>query len=392
MHVTSRTTTRVWRLRAALVMAVALATTVLVGCGDDSDTPASTGTTGAPTPTTAAPAGLADAAVTRGADGSLTLSWTSEGGDAPVEVYWGTDPDAATTLLTTVDGASTTTIEDPAPGGRAYFRLVRGDAALTVAERRVPLEGAPNFRDLGGYETEDGRRVKWGQVFRSGALVDLTSEDLAVVSTLGIKLVCDLRSDPEVADEPDPDIGAVSERFPVVDEATDVQAIRDAILAGDLGQLSPDLLLEGMPDVAIEFTDSWARLLRRIADPANRPTNLHCTAGKDRAGWASALVLRTLGVPEETVMEDYLLSNETLKESNDKTIAQVRTLVAGIKQVPEDQVDMTNLIALLEVRAEYLQAAFDAIDAKFGSFDAYLTDGLGLTKAEIDAFRDSMLE
>jgi protein-tyrosine phosphatase len=70
----------------------------------------------------------------------------------------------------------------------------------------------------------------------------------------------------------------------------------------------------------------------------------------------------------------------------------VRTLVAGVRGVPEEEVDMTNLVALLDVRAEYLQAAFDAIDAKFGTFDAYLTDGLGLTEAQITALRDSMLE
>jgi protein-tyrosine phosphatase len=97
-------------------------------------------------------------------------------------------------------------------------------------------------------------------------------------------------------------------------------------------------------------------------------------------------------VPEATVMQDYLLSNETMKASNDKTIAQVRTIVAGVKKVPEDQVDMTNLERLLGVEAEYLQAAFDAVDAKYGSFDGYLTDGLGLTEAEITAFRDNMLE
>ena len=91
-------------------------------------------------------------------------------------------------------------------------------------------------------------------------------------------------------------------------------------------------------------------------------------------------------------MADYLLSNEYRAEANAATIAQVRTLVAGVRGVPEDEVDMTNLVALLDVRPEYLQAAFDAVDEKFGSFDAYLTDGLGLTAAEITALRGSLLE
>jgi protein-tyrosine phosphatase len=377
---------------AALLLTAGL----LVGCGDDSDGPSSTGTTLAPetageTTTTLAPATFTSASVGRGATGSLEIEWRLDGSDGPVEVLWGTDPAAITQPLTTVEGATSATVDDPAPGARAYFRLVSGDAAIHVAERRVVLEGVPNFRDLGGYEAEDGRRVKWGQVFRSGALHDLTEADLAVVDAIGIKLVCDLRSDSEVEEEPDPDV-ATSLRIAVNDEAVDVQAITDAILAGDLGQLSPTLLLEGMPKIATDFTDGWRTLVDRLADESNRPTNLHCTAGKDRAGWASAMVLRTLGVPEETVMEDYLLSNTYLAASNEKTIAQVRTIVAGVQKVPEDEVDMTNLVALLDVRAEYLQAAFDAVDEEFGSFDAYLTEGLGLTDAEIAAFRDSMLE
>jgi protein-tyrosine phosphatase len=367
---------------------------LLVGCGDDSDGPSTTGTTLAPsaeTTTTVAAAEFASASVERGANGALELTWELDGSDEAVEVLWGTDPAAINQALTTVEGASSATVDDPAPGARAYFRLQSGDAAINVAERRVVLEGVPNFRDLGGYETEDGRRVKWGQVFRSGALHDLTEADLAVVDTIGIKLVCDLRSDSEVEEEPDPDV-ATALRIAVNDDAVNVQAITDAILAGDLGQLSPTLLLDGMPKIATDFTDGWRTLIDRLSDESNRPTNMHCTAGKDRAGWASAMVLRTLGVPEETVMEDYLLSNTYLAASNEKTIAQVRTIVAGVQQVPEDDVDMTNLVALLDVRTEYLQAAFDAVDAEFGSFDGYLSDGLGLTDAELGAFRDSMLE
>jgi protein-tyrosine phosphatase len=384
-----------WRRSGStLVLAAALSASLLVGCGDDDEAPASSGTTAAPvaasTTTTAAPAGFDSAVVERGADGALTISW--EGDVGPVDVSWSTDPETFTNTLETVTSGSTVTVADPAPGARAFFRLDSGDATITVAERRLPLEGVPNFRDVGGYETEDGRHVSWGQLYRSGALFDLTPEDLAVVETIGIKLVCDLRSDSEVEEEPDPSVSDEAIRLAVNDESVDVQAITDAILAGDLGQLSPTLLQDGMPNIALNFTDGWRMLIDRLSDVENRPTNLHCTAGKDRAGWASAMVLRTLGVPEETVMQDYLLSNDNLAASNAKTIAQVRTIVAGVQKVPEDQVDMTNLIALLEVRPEYLQAAFDAVDEKFGSFDGYLTDGLGLTQAEIDAFRDSMLE
>lgn len=341
----------------------------------------------------ATPVAIAEASVTRNDDGTLTIGWEPETA-GPVAIAWGTDGADFPSDLTTADTGTSITVPDPAPGGRAYFRLSSGDgdAGITVAERRVPLAGVPNFRDLGGYETEDGRRVKWGQVFRSGALGDLTPEDLSTVVGLGIKLVCDFRSDSEVEAKADPELGAEALRVAVTDESVDVQAITDLIVAGQIELLDPNLLLEGMPKIATEFPESWASMLTRIADPASRPTNVHCTAGKDRAGWASAMLLRTLGVPEDTVMADYLLSNEYLVAANAKTMDQVRTLVAGVKGVPEDEVDMTNLQALLDVRAEYLQAAFDAVDAQYGSFDAYLTDGLGLTEEQIAGLRDQLLE
>jgi protein-tyrosine phosphatase len=307
-----------------------------------------TGTTLAPT-TTAAPAEFADASVERGADGSLTIAWTLDGSEEPVQVLWGTDPAAIDRTLTTVESGATTTVADPAPGGRAYFTLVAGDAAITTAERRVVLEGVPNFRDLGGYETADGRHVKWGQLFRSGTLFDLTPADVEEVDAIGIKLVCDLRSDYEVQSKPDKPVDATSVRVPIVDESTDVQAITNAVVSGDLDQLSPTLLLEGMPKIALDFDDEWNSLIERVSDPANRPTNVHCTAGKDRAGWASALILRTLGVPEETVMQDYLLSNDYLAASNAGRCA--RCIDRRRREGAGGSGRHDHLVALLDVRA-----------------------------------------
>jgi protein-tyrosine phosphatase len=377
-------------------------TTTIAIDGDETTTaPAPGATTTAPPTTLVPPTTLAatpaitDAEVTRSADGSqLTISWVATT-SAPVDVRWGPTPDAIDQPVAGLRGyvGSSATIPDPAPGARAFFRIAAGDGGVTVAERRVVLEGQPNFRDLGGYVTADGRSVKWGQIYRSGELGKLTEADLAVIDRIGIALVCDLRSDSEVAALPDP-AGAADEqlRLAVNDESVDVAAITAAITAGDLSSLSPTLLLDGMPKVALDFTANWRDLLLRISDPTNRPTNFHCTAGKDRAGWASAMVLRALGVPEETVMADYLLSNDYRAEANAATIAQVRTLVAAVNGVPEDEVDMSNLVALLDVRPEYLQAAFDAVDAAYGSFDAYLTDGLGLTAADVTALRDGLLE
>jgi protein-tyrosine phosphatase len=374
--------TRIW---VALVLVAGLA----AGCSDDGG-----GGSSAATTTTAPTAvGFTSASVERGETDELTITWELDG-DEPVEVGWSPDPGDVDEVLTTVDdGSSTVTVDDPVPGGRAFFTLTAGDASITVAERRVPLEGAPNFRDLGGYETEDGHHVRWGQVYRSGALADLTEADVATLDDVGINLVCDLRSDSEVEEDPDPEVGSAEAlRLAVTDESTDVQALTDAILAGDLDAISPDLLLDGMPAIATEFPDIWRTMIERMADEASRPTIVHCTQGKDRAGWASALTLRALGVPEETVMEDYLLSNEYLARRNAEIMDQVRPIVANAQGIPEDEVDLSNLEAVLDARPEYLQAAFDAVDEQYGDFETYLTEGLGLDQATLDAFRDQLLE
>lgn len=369
-------------------MALVLVGGLLAGCGDDGGGSAATTTAEAP----AAAARFTEATIERGENDELTVTWTLEGGEGPVEVSWGTDGDGDDETLTSLAEGSTITFDDPSPGTRNFYRLTAGDAAIVVAERRVELEGAPNFRDLGGYETEDGRRVRWGELYRSGALADLTPADINTIDDMGVELVCDLRSDGEVEEDPDPELaGTESVRLPVLDESTDVQAITEAILAGDLSDLSPELLVEGMPVIATEFPESWRTMLERLADDASRPTVVHCTAGKDRAGWASALVLRALGVPEETVMEDYLLSNEYLAESNAATLDQVRPIVAGAQGIPEDEVDLSNLEAVLTVRPEYLQAAFDAVEEQYGDFETYLTEGLGVDQATLDALREQLL-
>ena len=119
-------------------------------------------------------------------------------------------------------------------------------------------------------------------------------------------------------------------------------------------------------------------------DPAALPANLHCTAGKDRAGLGAALVLLTLGVPEKTVMQDFLLSNQYRAAANEKSLAQLTPLL--------DPSELEVMRSLLEVRPEYLQSALDAMKQRYGSVDAYLRKGLGITPRERAAFQQRMLD
>jgi protein-tyrosine phosphatase len=258
-----------------------------------------------------------------------------------------------------------------------------------VRRRHLGLEGAPNFRDLGGYETEDGHSVRWGLFYRSDNLAHLTDADLEKVAALGIRLVCDFRGPDERAEEPDRlpaiDPPAVAE-LEIVDASFSATALRERISSGDLDTLDlRQLLIEANRLFAGRFAPQYADMFERITRPENLPALVHCTAGKDRAGFASALILRTLGVPMETVTEDFLLTNHY-------TAAKIEHTLLLLRVFSLFRTDPERVRPVLGVEPAYLEAAFAEIDARYGSFDRYRREALGLDDAELASFRELGLE
>jgi protein-tyrosine phosphatase len=258
-----------------------------------------------------------------------------------------------------------------------------------VKRRHVALEGAKNFRDFGGYATEDGHHVRWGLFYRADDLGELTDADLTRIRELGIRLVCDFRSNEEKAEHPDrlpaADPPEVLE-LPILDDSFSPAAFREKITSGDLGDLDlRQLLIEGNRLFATRYAPQYALMFERLQDARNLPAVVHCTAGKDRTGFAAAVVLRTLGVPEETVFEDFLLTNHYTADEIERTLWIIR-LASLFRTDPE------RVRPALGVERAYLEAAFDAIEENYGSFDAYRRGPLGLDDAETAAFRQLALE
>jgi protein-tyrosine phosphatase len=247
----------------------------------------------------------------------------------------------------------------------------------------VLLEGAPNFRDLGGYETTDGRRVKHGQLFRSGVLSDLTDADVALLDRLGIATVVDLRSPEEVASRPNrlPN-GVSSVEVPVTDVSMSPTAVAAKLEAGNTQGLGAEMLLTGNRLFARELRAAFATMLELAMDPAHRPMVFHCTAGKDRTGFASAIVLLTLGVALETVVDDYLFSNDCLVDRHTALLARMDGRLDDVEPLRE----------MLEVRREYLEAGLDTIVDDHGSIDVYLRDALRVTDEQRSRFQADLLE
>ncbi|MFE5332349.1 tyrosine-protein phosphatase [Embleya sp. NPDC056575] len=250
------------------------------------------------------------------------------------------------------------------------------------------LVTAPNFRDAGGHATATGRKVRTGLVYRSDGLGEVDTTDAATLVRLGIGLVIDLRSATERDREPDRvPAGAELLIADVMGRENDElfgEVFADPDRAGELlgGTAGRELMCE----VYRRFvTSEGARAAYRsvFARMANEPapTVFHCSHGKDRTGWTSAVLLTLLGVPRATVVEDYLASAAHLAEKNR----------AILEHIAERGFDPAHLAPVFDVHVEYLDTAFAAAEERYGSVEGYVRDGLGVSDAEVARLRERLL-
>lgn len=233
-----------------------------------------------------------------------------------------------------------------------------------VPARHLNLEGASNFRDLGGYVTRDGRTVRWRQIFRSNHLGHLTEADIAIVRELGVRSAFDFRGREERAAALCSLADITVHSLPI--EPTVVAALRARLAAGRLtAEDALEIMRESYRNYVRLSTDSFRGLFAHLLED-RAPLVIHCTAGKDRTGFACALILHALGVPDDVIAEDYLLTNQFYR----------RDPAAGT-DLPHDVRD-----AIGSVHASFLAAGFEAVQAGYGGLDGYLKDGLGIGESE----------
>jgi len=243
----------------------------------------------------------------------------------------------------------------------------------------IGIASVPNLRDVGGWPTAGGGRVRTGLLYRSVDLSRLADEDLAVFDKLGIRTIYDLRTGAERDQSPDrlPD-GAAYVVLDVLADSADATPAKLAEVLAD-PQLAARLLGDGRAPAIVEGAyrqivclDSaraaYRRLFADLADAGNRPALVHCMSGKDRTGWAAAALLGLLGVPEELIMADYLLTNAQLLPSMQPRFDAFARLGG----------DPELLMPIFGVREQYLRAAVDETRRRFGTIEGYFADGLGL--------------
>lgn len=256
-------------------------------------------------------------------------------------------------------------------------------------QRVLPFKKITNFRDLGGYLAADGRSVRWGRLFRSGHLAGMTRKDQALFNSLGLRLVVDFRSVAEREHQPDKlpkDAHLKMMQLSILDEgnATMNREIRWRIEKKEYRDFDVrDLMRDAYRQFSTDFTSEYRQFFHALLGADGEPVLWHCTAGKDRTGYAAAVLLQLLGVDWETIMQDYLLSKAHVSVQN-KQIMLLR-LLKGKQAV-------SLVKPLLTVQEDWLEAAFQAIQTHWGDFNAYLQNGLELTSADIAQLKSVYLE
>jgi protein-tyrosine phosphatase len=322
----------------------------------------------------------------RAPDGDYHIEWETTAPDTRVQVEalaadraWETHYDITVLARARICGL--------APARRHLFRLrdQHGNEVL-APERRLGLEGAPNFRDFGGYATAGGRRVRWGYLFRSGHLARLSERDLDLLESLELDLVCDFRQVPEQRREAS---RLPTRRPPALCSLPIEPGSASGLLQRLAGTLpGPETMVEFMlavnRELAIEEAPVYRRMFEAILAQEEGRVLVHCAAGKDRTGFAAALILLALGVPEEAIMRDYLLSARFYDAEAEVERAK--------RQYGMTDAASASILPLLRVDERYLAAAFDAIAQYYPDRDTYLVDAIGLGSEEQAELRRRYLE
>lgn len=244
---------------------------------------------------------------------------------------------------------------------RNYFRLQSGDEHIILAERRLPIEGSYNFRDLGGIRAKDGRQVKWGMLFRADELTHLTYADSLYLASIPITSVIDFRAAIEMRRSPDRLPSSVKFSYPLTITPGNLssEGIQANLLRTDI-----DVYMQNMNRLLVSdpaCVSAYRKFFNIIQKRLSAPIVFHCTAGKDRTGMAVALLLYALGVEEKTIMQDYMLSKVYIADKYQAFVARY----------PQSA-------SMFTVKSSFLNAGLEEIVDRYGSIDSFLVDTLSV--------------
>jgi protein-tyrosine phosphatase len=269
----------------------------------------------------------------------------------------------------------------------AAILLINGALFAQIADsakRHVVLKGAANFRDLGGYATTDGHHVKWGKIYRSADISKLTDADLEILKKLSIAYDVDFRGHEESAKAPDKLNPGMDYILCPAGSDSLTSSLMAAISHLKGAKAGDSLIVNNFYSKTTYLTDRYKPFFVKLEDlPANKSLVFHCTAGKDRTGIGAALFLYALGVPYNTIVEDYTATNYYLTEQSKRSIVGMVNFM---------HVDKDVATGMMMAKKEYLDATFAAINKKYGSVDNFLITEVGLDSQKRSELKKKFLE
>ena len=266
---------------------------------------------------------------------------------------------------------------------------------VTMESQTLGLEKVENARQLGGYYTEDGRRVKENMLLRSGKLINATEDDIAkLTDTYHLGTIVDLRTTSEIEQAPNPTIDGVEDiHVPILDEDSHSAAMTniygsdpvDALIgmATD-GTLSDDMYITTINSESAK--KGFAEFFQILLDNEEGKAVLwHCTGGKDRTGTAAVLLLSALGVDEDTILDDFALTNEFFK-------GKIDYMGAEAAKKTDDQEIIDGVRTLTGVSRDFMKKMIDSLTDEYGSVENFIIEELNVSKDDIVKLQDMYLE
>ena len=237
----------------------------------------------------------------------------------------------------------------------------------------IKLEGTNNTRDLGGYTNIHGQTIRNNMIFRSDKLSELTETDIKKLKSLGIKNIIDFRSNKEITDEPNNLPKEINYIHMPIEADNQIRKELDDIVSGKLNKLMKQFLIDANKDFVLKYSSVFSKFISFLLDNPE-PTLFHCTAGKDRTGFAAFLILTILEIPINIILNDYLKTNDYISNSLDRQVVHVSKLL----KIPEEKANLIKPLLIVDI--EYINKAIYTIKDTYDSVDNYITNILNITE------------
>jgi protein-tyrosine phosphatase len=320
--------------------------------------------------------------VERNQENNLCLSWTEQNRPQKILMGYSLHPFKPLKTWEHIPEERNLVVNQTNHDRRPFFKIISMNGAESIVSERVfRMQNVRNFRDIGGYMTRDERQVAWGRLFRSGALNNASQSDLSFLETLGIKSVFDLRDDWEVKNRPDILPPSINYRHFLIAERELINRSAALFYRQDIFRQFVESYKKSIVDAGAQRI---GKIIQALGNQETLPAVLHCTAGKDRAGVTVALILMALGVPEETAISDYSLSNLFAPQI-------IRDVRKRIKPVRWMGFKVEHYYPLIDAGPFMMRSTLEHIKENYGSVEKYLLHHAGLDQEHLKRLRKNLL-